>query len=72
MPRPLTDRQRWQEELAELAQKIAKHRENLAALPAHDRAWHEFHNWLAREAEKRMAVVRERFANQDQTLRARE
>ena len=67
MPRPLTDRQKIEEELAELTQKIAKHLEALAALSAHDRTRREFHCWLAREAEKRMGVLRERLANQDQT-----
>jgi len=37
MPRPLTDRQRWREELLELAEKAAKHRAAFAALPASDR-----------------------------------
>ena len=62
MPRPLTDRQRWEEELVELAQKIAKHREAMAILPAHDRTRREFHDWLIRAAETRMGVLRERLA----------
>lgn len=62
MPRPLTDRQPWEEELAELAQKAAKHREALATLPAHDRTRREFHDWLIRAAEKRMEELRARLA----------
>jgi hypothetical protein len=62
MPRPLTDRQRWQEELLELTEKAAKHRAAFAALPASDRVQRDFHEWLVRDAEKRMAELRMRLA----------
>jgi hypothetical protein len=61
MPRPLTDLQRWQEELRDLTEKAAKHRAALAALPRSDNVWREFLDWLARAAEKRMAELRTRL-----------
>jgi hypothetical protein len=62
MPRPLTDRQRWQEELQELTEKAAKHRAAHAASPASDRVRRDFHEWLTRDAEKRMVDLRARLA----------
>jgi len=62
MPRALTDRQRWQEELQELTEKAVKHRAAFEALPASDRVRRDFHEWLARDAEKRMAELRMRLA----------
>ena len=53
VPRPVSDKQKWEEELAELPVTIAQHRAALAALPPGDRKWREFHDWLARRAERR-------------------
>ena len=53
VPRPRNEREMWEEELAELPVTIAQHRAALAALPPGDRKWREFHDRLARRAERR-------------------
>ena len=41
MPRPLTDRQRWEEELAELPTQIARWKNELISLTSSDRVRRE-------------------------------
>ena len=63
VPRPLSDRRKWEEELAELPLKVAEHQAALAALPPGDRKWRDFHTWLLRRAEQRMADLEARLAS---------
>ena len=57
MPRPLTDRQRWQVELDELPAQIARWEKELAALPAGARR-RETYEWMIRRDRLRMETLR--------------
>jgi hypothetical protein len=57
MPRPLTDRQRWQEELAELPAQIARWESELAALALGARVRREMLEWMARRDRLRMETL---------------
>ena len=52
MPRPLTDRQRWQEELAELPSQVARRQVELAALAPGDRVRREMLEWMIRRVSR--------------------
>ena len=58
MPKPMTDRQRWQEELAELPAQIARWESDLAKLPPGDRVRREMLDWMTRRDKLRMATLR--------------
>lgn len=57
MPRPLTDRQRWQEELAELPAQIARWQRDLDCLAPDDRIRREMLEWMIRRDRLRMETL---------------
>lgn len=57
MPRPLTERQRWQEELADLPAQIARWDSELAALAPAERVRREMLEWMARRDRLRMETL---------------
>ncbi len=57
MPRPLTDRQRWQEELDELPAQIAWWEKELASLAPDDRVRREMLEWMIRRARRRLETL---------------
>lgn len=57
MPRTLTDRQRWEEELAELPAQVNKWEKELAALPPGERR-REMYEWMIRRDRLRMETLR--------------
>jgi hypothetical protein len=58
MPRPLTDRQRWQEELAELSALAARRQAELSELALSDRVGREMLGWMIRRDRLRMETLR--------------
>ena len=57
MPRPLTERERWEEELAELPAHIARWEKELAALPPGE-CRREMYEWMIRRDRLRMETLR--------------
>ena len=62
MPRPRTERQAIEEELAQLPAQIANHKQELAATRPHDKERRENLEWRIRRDEKRTAELRARLA----------
>jgi hypothetical protein len=62
MPRPLTERQRWEAELAELPQQIARWKSERDALPPGERR-REMYEWMIRRDRLRMETLRKWLAN---------
>lgn len=58
MPRPVTDRQRWQEELAELPVQIARWESELVRLAPGDRVRREMLEWMIRRDKLRIEMLR--------------
>jgi hypothetical protein len=61
MPRPKSEREQWQDELAELPALIAGHQSELDATRVEDKERRENLLWRIRRDEKRMAELRERL-----------
>ena len=61
MPRPLTERQRWQQELDELPAQITGWEKELAALPPGERR-REMYDWMIRRDRLRMETLRKWLA----------
>jgi hypothetical protein len=57
MPRPLTDRQRWQEEMIALPAQIPRWETELAALASGDRIRREMFQWMSRRDRLRMETL---------------
>lgn len=57
MPRLLTDRQRWQSELAELPAQIARRQVELVGLAPGDRVRREMLEWMMRRDRLRMKTL---------------
>lgn len=62
MPRPRTERQAIEEELAELPAQVAAHRAALAATPLGHRLTRERLDWFIRRDEKRTKDLQARLA----------
>jgi hypothetical protein len=62
MPRPRSEGQSFEEELAELPGQVAGHRRELALTPAEDKTRLEWLEWHIRRVQKRMADVEARLA----------
>jgi hypothetical protein len=57
MPRPLTERQHWEEELAELPEQVRKWEKELTALSPGERR-REMYEWMIRRDRLRMETLR--------------
>ena len=64
MPRPLTDRQRWQEELNELPAQITRWEKEVAALSPNERR-REMYEWMIRRDRLRMETLRKWLTQPD-------
>lgn len=62
MLRPMTDRQRWEEELAELPAHVARWQKELAELGPGDRIRREMLEWMIRRDKLRMETLRQWLA----------
>jgi len=62
MPRPLTDRELWQEELAELPEQVARWEAEMAALAPGDRVRREMLEWMIRRDRLRRVELDRRLA----------
>ncbi len=63
MPRPLNERQRLEQELAELPGQIIAAQDDLAATAVENRARRERIDWQIRSLRKPMAEVEKRLAS---------
>ena len=61
MPRPMSERQAWAQELDELPAQIAEHRRQLDATPAGDKVRRENLEWRIRRDRLRMAELQKRL-----------
>lgn len=62
MPRALTDRQRWEEELAELPAQVARGQKELAELDPGDHTRRAMLEWMIRRDKLRMETLRQWLA----------
>ena len=62
MPRPRSERQSLEEELAELPGQLAGYRRQLALTPAEDKTRWEFLGWQIQRAQRRLATIEARMA----------
>lgn len=65
MPRPLTDRQRWQEELDELPAQIGRWEKELATSSRGGRVRREMYEWMIRRDRLRMGTLAKWLAQAD-------
>lgn len=61
----LTDRQRWQEELAELPALIGRWENELAGLPPGERTRREMYDWMIRRDRLRLETLAKWLAQAD-------
>ena len=61
MPRPVNDRETWEEELKELTALLAQYHRELEATRVEDKDRRERLRWQLRRAEKRMGELRGRL-----------
>jgi chromosome segregation ATPase len=62
MPRPRSERQSLEEELAELPGQLAGYRRELVLTPAEDKTRWEFLEWQIQRAQNRRATIEGRLA----------
>jgi hypothetical protein len=67
MPRPLTERQRWQEELDELPAQIVRWEKELTTLLPGERR-REMYEWMIRRDRLRMDTLRSWIERADSSL----
>jgi hypothetical protein len=66
MPRPKSEREQWQDELAELPALIAGHQAELEATRVEDKERRENLQWRIRRDEERIVELKKRLASQEQ------
>jgi hypothetical protein len=62
MPRPLTDRQKWEQERAEVSAQIARWQAEIVRLGPGDRTRSEMLEWMVRRDMLRMETLRKWIA----------
>ena len=61
MPRPRSERQSLEEELAELPGQLAGYQRELAVTPAEDKTRREWLEWQIQRAQRRLATIEARL-----------